>query len=56
MLHESLQNFWIGVCQGIGFGVFSFALWIGWRVLHRSMAHKLDPEHFFHELHEFFTK
>lgn len=55
-MHEALQNAWIGLWQGIGFAVWSLMLWIGWRFLHSKVAHKLDPEHFFHDLHDFFTK
>jgi hypothetical protein len=55
-MRDALNNAWIGVWQGVGFGAFSFMLWVGWRFLHSKVAHKLNPEHFFHELHEFFTK
>ena len=55
-MHEALQNMWTGFWQGIGFAFWSLLLWIGWRILHSKVAHKLDPEHFFHELHDFFTK
>lgn len=55
-MKEALYNVWIGVWQGIGFAIFSFLLWVGWHVLHHNVAHKLGPEHIFHDLHEFFTK
>jgi hypothetical protein len=47
---------WIGFCQGVGVEVSFLMLWVGWHLVHRKMAHKFDPEHFFHQIHEYFTK
>ena len=55
-MHTALVNAWVGVWQGVGFAVFSLMLWIGWHLLHRKVAHKFDSEHFFHTIHEFFSK
>ena len=31
-------------------------LWVCWRILHSKVAHKFDPEHFFHVIHDYFNK
>jgi hypothetical protein len=45
-----------GFFQGIGVEFSFFMLWVGWRVLHSRVAHKFDPEHFFHIVHDYFNK
>jgi hypothetical protein len=52
--HSILWYVWIGVWQGFGFELSFFVVWVGWRMLHSKVAHKLDPEHFFHKIHEYF--
>jgi hypothetical protein len=40
----------------MGFGMeFSvFVLWAGWAALHSRVAHRLDPEHIFHKIAQYF--
>ena len=45
-----------GFFQGIGVELSFFALWVGWRAIHSKVAHRFDPEHFFHAVHDYFTK
>jgi hypothetical protein len=45
-----------GFFQGIGVELAFLMLWVGWRFLHSKTAHKFDPEHFFHVIHDYFTK
>lgn len=51
-----LQHIWDGFWQGIGVEASFFILWLGWRAVHSRFAHKFDPEHFFHEVHDYFTQ
>ena len=52
ILQRILAGFWQGV--GIEFSVL--VLWVGWHILHKRVAHKFDPEHIFHTIHDYFTK
>lgn len=54
MLQGILRSLWAGFWQGIGVELSFFLLWIGWRILHSKIAHKFDPEHFFHQIAEYF--
>jgi hypothetical protein len=47
-----IAGFW----QGVGVEFSFFALWIGWRLLHKHLAEHFDPEHFFHIIHDYFMK
>jgi hypothetical protein len=52
--HSILGWILAGFLQGLGVECSFFVLWVGWRVLHSNVAHKLDPEHFFHKIHSYF--
>ena len=52
ILQLMIAGFW----QGVGVEFSFFVLWIGWRILHRQLATKFDPEHFFHVIHDYFMK
>lgn len=45
-----VSGFW----QGVGVEFSFFILWIGWQLLHKRVGHLFDPEHFFHQVHEYF--
>jgi hypothetical protein len=51
-----LNLVWAGLWQGFGVELSFLVLWIGWHIIHRMVAHKLDPEHFFHTIHDYFSK
>lgn len=46
---------WNGLWTGFGVELSFFVLWVGWRALHRKVARKFDPDHFFHVIHEYFN-
>jgi hypothetical protein len=46
---------WSGLWQGFGVELSFFVLWVGWRAVHRRVAHKFDPDHIFHSIHEYFN-
>ena len=50
--HIVAAAFW----QGIGLEVSFFMLWVIWHGLHSRIAHKFDPEHLFHRVHDYFSK
>jgi hypothetical protein len=52
--HSALYFIWAGVLQGVGVEFSFFLLWMIWRVLHGRVAHRFHPEHFFHQIHEYF--
>ena len=56
VLRAILQLMIAGFWQGVGVEFSFFVLWIGWRMLHRQLATKFDPEHFFHVIHDYFMK
>jgi len=56
MLRRIFDLVWAGLWTGFGVELSFFVLWIGWHFLHRKVAHKFDPEHFFHRVHDYFTK
>ena len=47
---------WAGLWQGFGVELSFLVLWVGWHIIHRMVAHKFDPEHFFHTIHDYFAK
>ena len=49
-----LDLIWQGVWTGVGVELSLFTLWIVWRVAHSKYIHKLDPEHWLHNLAEYF--
>lgn len=49
-----LESMWTGMWQGIGVELSFFVAWVCWRVLHSKVAHKLDPDHFIHKIHNYF--
>lgn len=51
-----LRYMWIGFWQGVGVELSFLVLWVGWQALHSKVAHRFDPEHFFHRVHDYFTK
>lgn len=51
---EFLRLVWTGFCQGIGFELSFFWLWVIWRIAHTRLAHKLESTHWFHKLSEYF--
>lgn len=54
MRGEMLENIWVGFCQGIGVFIFSVLFWGIWKATHCRIAHKLEEDHWFHFLGEFF--
>ena len=50
------RTIYLGFWQGIGLELSFLLLWLSWMFLHSKIAHKLDPEHFFHKLHDYFTQ
>jgi hypothetical protein len=55
MLRDILRLVWAGLWQGFGVELSFFVLWVGWHFLHGKVAHKLDPEHWFHRIHDYFA-
>ena len=53
--HIVATGFWMGLGQGFGIELSFLTLWAGWHLLHSRIAHKFDPEHFFHRIHDYFT-
>ncbi len=51
-----LRYMWIGFWQGVGVELSFLVLWVGWQALHSKVAHRFNPEHFFHRVHDYFTK
>lgn len=54
-LNNILRLVWSGLWQGFGVELSFFVLWVGWHFLHGKVAHKFDPEHFFHKIHDYFA-
>jgi len=54
MIRNVTRLFWAGLWQGFGFECSFFILWLGWHFMHRRVAHKLNENHFFHTIHEYF--
>jgi hypothetical protein len=52
--HNILDLIVAGFWQGVGVEFSFFMLWMGWRVLHSKVAHRLDPEHIVHKIHDYF--
>ena len=48
-------GFWQGLGQGFGIEVSFLTLWLVWHALHSQVAHKFDPGHFFHKIHDYFV-
>ena len=46
---------WNGIWQGIGLEVSFFLPWLGWHFLYKKTAHRFDPEHIFHIIHDYFV-
>ncbi len=46
---------WSGIWQGFGVELSFIVLWGLWRTTHRKVAHKLDPEHWFHSISEYYA-
>lgn len=55
MVSNVLKYVWIGFWQGTGVELSFLFLWLCWTMVHRKVAHKFDPEHFFHSIHDYFT-
>jgi hypothetical protein len=53
---DILYLIWAGLWQGIGLEISFLFFWIGWHALYRRVAHKFDPDAFFHVIHDYFTK
>ncbi len=49
-----LREMLIGFCQGAGFFGLSILAWAIWKITHSRIAHKLENEHWFHSVGEFF--
>ena len=47
---------WSGFWQGVGLEVSFLMLWAAWHFLYGKTAHKFDPEHFLHRIHDYFSK
>ena len=45
-----LMGFWLG----LGAETSAFVLWIVWKFLHSKLAARLDPDHVFHRIAEYF--
>jgi hypothetical protein len=45
---------WTGFWQGVGVFAFSVLFWLVWKAAHSRFAHKLEEEHWFHTIGEFF--
>jgi hypothetical protein len=54
--HTVATGFWMGLGQGFGIELSFAVLWVGWHALHGKVAHKFDPEHLFHRVHDYFSK
>jgi len=54
--HLIVTGFWTGLGQGFGIELSFVMLWVAWHFLYDKTAHKFDPEHFFHRIHDYFTK
>ena len=50
-----LRYIWMGFWQGVGVEISFLLLWLCWKRLHRKMAHRFDPDHLFHQIHDYFT-
>jgi hypothetical protein len=55
MFRRILNLAWSGFWQGVGLEVSFLMLWVVWHFLHEKVAHKFDPEHLFHKIHDYFT-
>jgi hypothetical protein len=51
-----LDLIWMGLWQGFGLEISFLLLWVCWHLLHRQVAHKLDPTNIFHVIHDYFSK
>ena len=49
-----IRLIWQGLWMGFGMEISVFVLWVGWHAMHTQVAHKFDPEHFFHLIHKYF--
>jgi hypothetical protein len=49
-----IREIWTGFWQGVGVFVFSVLFWSVWKIAHSRIAHKLENEHWFHSVGEFF--
>lgn len=47
-----LSGFW----QGIGVEISFFVLWAICHSIHKAVGDKIDPEHFFHDVYNYFSK
>jgi hypothetical protein len=55
MVRSILSLVWSGLWQGFGVELSFLVLWATWHFLHSRVAHKIDPENFFHKIHNYFT-
>ena len=56
MFRRVLDHIVVGFWQGVGVELSFLLLWAGWHFLHSKVAHKFDPEHIFHKIHDYFTQ
>lgn len=55
MIRSIGRLLWMGLWQGFGFELSFLLLYVGWHLLYGKTAHKFDPEHWFHKIHDYFV-
>lgn len=55
MLNRIFALIWTGFFLGMGAELSFFVLWVFWHGLHSQVAHRFDPEHLFHKIHDYFS-
>jgi hypothetical protein len=53
--HLVATGFWMGLGQGFGIELSFLVLWVVWHTFHGRVAHRLDPEHWLHRVHDYIT-
>lgn len=46
---------WQGLWTGFGVELSFFVLWVGWHFIHSKWVKPLDPSHWAHKLHDYFS-
>jgi hypothetical protein len=56
MFRSVMRLIWAGLWQGFGVEISFLLLWLLWRLAHSRLAHRFDPNHWFHSIHSYFTE
>lgn len=55
MFRRIMNLVWVGLWTGFGVELSFLVPYVGWHFFYRKTAHKFDPEHIFHRIHDYFT-